>query len=100
MWHLFTVIILSIFFFVFRIDILGLANLTYYLHELYMYVPYTILYYSLGDPESHKAWEKQCGEMAHRLSEIRHILYDELVKYNVKGEWSHVIAQHGYVNVI
>jgi aspartate/tyrosine/aromatic aminotransferase len=49
----------------------------------------------LGDPTRKAMWEKDCRGMAERLNTVRKLLFDALVKHNVKGEWNHVIEQRG-----
>jgi len=49
----------------------------------------------LGDPTRKAQWERDCRGMAERLNTVRRLLFDALVKHNVKGEWNHVIEQRG-----
>ncbi|CAE7825968.1 ASP1 [Symbiodinium microadriaticum] len=49
----------------------------------------------LGDQELKHMWEQECAEMADRLSAIRLLLFDCMIKYDVPGNWEHIVAQRG-----
>lgn len=49
----------------------------------------------LGDPTRRAQWLTDCRAMAERLNGVRKLLFDTLVRLNVKGEWRHVIEQRG-----
>jgi aspartate/tyrosine/aromatic aminotransferase len=54
-----------------------------------------IVAYILSDEERTKQWKTDCARMAHRISEIRQLLFEKMVEKNVKGTWKHVIIQRG-----
>lgn len=54
-----------------------------------------IVAHVLSDPQRTAEWHKQCADMAHRLTTIRHVLHDKLLQRNVKGTWEHILAQRG-----
>lgn len=49
----------------------------------------------LNDSARSQQWHQECKGMADRLNSVRHTLYDELIKANVKGTWKHIISQRG-----
>lgn len=49
----------------------------------------------LGNSSLRNQWEEECASMANRILTVRKLLYDELIRQEVKGSWSHVTTQRG-----
>lgn len=50
---------------------------------------------ALADPELYKLWVKELKMMAHRIIDMRSVLYDELIKLKTPGDWKHILNQIG-----
>ena len=49
----------------------------------------------LGNPELKAEWYKECGEMAHRIIDMRRLLVENLKKNGSTKDWSHITSQIG-----
>jgi aspartate/tyrosine/aromatic aminotransferase len=49
----------------------------------------------LGIPEISKQWAQDLITMSSRIKSMRQKLYDELVRLETPGDWSHIIKQSG-----
>lgn len=49
----------------------------------------------LGTPEISKQWAQDLITMSSRIKMMRQKLYDELVRLETPGDWSHIIKQSG-----
>ncbi|KAL3420406.1 aspartate aminotransferase [Phlyctema vagabunda] len=49
----------------------------------------------LGDAELRLEWQADLTTMTSRLKDMRHALYDELVKLGTPGTWDHLVSQIG-----
>jgi aspartate aminotransferase len=49
----------------------------------------------LGTPEISKQWAADLITMSSRIKSMRKKLYDELVRLETPGDWSHIVKQSG-----
>jgi aspartate/tyrosine/aromatic aminotransferase len=49
----------------------------------------------LGNPENFKEWENELKMVSKRIQDMRTLLFEELTKLKVKGNWDHIINQIG-----
>ncbi|TDZ23425.1 Aspartate aminotransferase [Colletotrichum orbiculare MAFF 240422] len=49
----------------------------------------------LGTPEAREQWAKDLVTMSGRISSMRQKVYDELVRLQTPGDWSHIVKQSG-----
>lgn len=49
----------------------------------------------LGTPEIAKQWAQDLITMSSRIKSMRQKLYDELVRLQTPGDWSHIVSQSG-----
>ena len=49
----------------------------------------------LNTPEIFQQWKQDLVTMASRIKSMRQKLYDELVRVETPGDWSHIIKQSG-----
>lgn len=49
----------------------------------------------LGNPEYYKEWEKELKMVSQRIQDMRRLLFEELNRLKVKGNWDHIINQIG-----
>lgn len=49
----------------------------------------------LGTPEIAKQWAQDLVTMSSRIKSMRQKLYDELVRLETPGDWSHIVKQSG-----
>lgn len=49
----------------------------------------------LSDPKSRAMWEEELKVVSGRIQSMRQLLFDELVRLKVPGNWEHVINQIG-----
>jgi aspartate/tyrosine/aromatic aminotransferase len=49
----------------------------------------------LSNPQNRAKWEKELSAVSERIQTMRKLLYEELVRLNVPGNWEHIIKQIG-----
>jgi len=49
----------------------------------------------LNNPELFAEWKQNLLTMSGRISQVRHLLFDELKKLGTPGRWEHIIEQIG-----
>lgn len=49
----------------------------------------------LGNPEYYKEWERELKMVSQRIQDMRRLLFEELNRLKVKGNWDHIINQIG-----
>ncbi|KAJ5675156.1 pyridoxal phosphate-dependent transferase [Penicillium maclennaniae] len=54
----------------------------------------------LGSKELRKKWLEDLTTMSERILQMRHALFDELVKLSTPGDWNHIINQIGMFTYI
>lgn len=49
----------------------------------------------LSNPENRAKWEQELKQVSGRILAMRQLLFDELVRLKVPGNWEHIIKQIG-----